>query len=667
MTLLQPRPTLLAVASLILSMQGSNAIALENTPRMLVDPPSMPILRSMNAVRSALLQSKSNTKANQAPNAMAPAPHEAVLDLNVTYTNGSIWNPTTNSYDKVKLRSYQGTDVKPTAPYIAPLIKIFPGETVRVTLNNKLPADDTCTNYKGDVNTPHCFNGTNLHSHGLWISPTGNSDNVLVSLNPGVSFQYEYNVPPDHPAGTFWYHPHRHGSTAIQVASGMAGAMIIQGTRPPTPSKNGDVDTLLKPTAAQSFKERVLVMQQVQYACYGADGKIKRNADDTYLCEKDDVGEIRNYDDFGFDAWAKSGRYTSINGEVLPTFGGAVAGQIERWRIVHAGIRDTINLQFRKLKDGVKMPVGLKSTEYATFVADNCSPTAIPQYLMAADGLTMASAMRTDVTTFQPGYRWDALMVFPTAGDYCVVDTTTPAAGNVAPSVSPVNLLGVVKVAKGKDVVGEITPYLTKELTQAAQVNMPADVRAKVSKDLLNKLSLASFVPHPTVKDSEVNGTQELTFFIDTKTTPNKYEIDGKPYDPARIDRQLVLGKVEEWTLRSDFVSHPFHIHVNPFQVVKILDPTGKDVSDPDAVDALGGFDPQYRGLKGVWKDTLWVKNGGTTPAGRYTIVVRTRYQRYIGEFVLHCHILDHEDQGMMQNVSIGVPDGKGGVAKGHH
>jgi hypothetical protein len=46
-----------------------------------------------------------------------------------------------------------------------------------------------------------------------------------------------------------------------------------------------------------------------------------------------------------------------------------------------------------------------------------------------------------------------------------------------------------------------------------------------------------------------------------------------------------------------------------------------------------------------------------------YTIKVRTRYQRYIGEFVLHCHILDYEDQGMMQNVEIPIPDGAGGIA----
>ena len=103
---------------------------------------------------------------------------------------------------------------------------------------------------------------------------------------------------------------------------------------------------------------------------------------------------------------------------------------------------------------------------------------------------------------------------------------------------------------------------------------------------------------------------------------------------------------------------------------MKILDPNGRDVSAPGAVDNAGsGVDPQYSGLKGVWKDTLWVKNidpaGG--PPGAYTIVIRTRYQRYIGDFVLHCHILDHEDKGMMQNVRIALPDGAGGTVSGHH
>ncbi len=61
----------------------------------------------------------------------------------------------------------------------------------------------------------------------------------------------------------------------------------------------------------------------------------------------------------------------------------------------------------------------------------------------------------------------------------------------------------------------------------------------------------------------------------------------------------------------------------------------------------------------GLWKDTIFVKQG-------YEVVTRTEYRRYIGDFVLHCHILDHEDQGMMQNVRIGVGDGSGGIAQAH-
>jgi FtsP/CotA-like multicopper oxidase with cupredoxin domain len=186
----------------------------------------------------------------------APSPAEArevVFDLNVVYTKSHLWNPTDNRPDTVYLRSYQGEGVNPDAPFVAPLIEMYPGQTVRMTLNNKLPKDPNCPVSGGSANVPHCFNGTNMHSHGLWINPSGNGDNVTISINPGVSFQYEYNVPPDHPAGTFWYHSHRHGSTALQVSSGMAGPLIIRGTRPPTTSAHGDLDTLLKRSAAKPF------------------------------------------------------------------------------------------------------------------------------------------------------------------------------------------------------------------------------------------------------------------------------------------------------------------------------------------------------------------------------------------------------------------------------
>jgi len=205
-------------------------------------------------------------------------------------------------------------------------------------------------------------------------------------------------------------------------------------------------------------------------------------------------------------------------------------------------------------------------------------------------------------------------------------------------------------------------------------------VKAKVVADLQDGLKLSHFTPHPDIGDDEVKGPQQdLVFFINTKPKPGEpvtFDVgtsqdDLHPYDPKRIDRVLKLGDAQTWVLQSHFASHPYHIHVNPFQIVKILDPNGKDVSEAGTIDdADGTVDPQYAGLKGLWKDTLWVKSlipKVDYPKGVYQIHIRTRYERYIGEFVLHCHILDHEDQGMMENVAIRVPDGAGGTTSGHH
>ncbi|MGS0742826.1 multicopper oxidase domain-containing protein [Glaciimonas sp. GG7] len=223
---------------------------------------------------------------------------------------------------------------------------------------------------------------------------------------------------------------------------------------------------------------------------------------------------------------------------------------------------------------------------------------------------------------------------------------------------------------------GDVISDLQTTLIAAAKANYPLAVRNKVVKELKDGLKLSSFVPHRTIDASEVTGKQTLTFNIDTTKEPLVYEVNGQPYDPSRIDRVLKLGGVDEWNLSSEFADHPFHIHVNPFQIVKILTPEGVDISGDDGVDPDKG-DSQYVGMKGVWKDTLYVKNttdpnDPTNPkkGGKYTIIVRTRYERYIGDIVLHCHILDHEDQGMMQNNRIALPDGQGGVASlhsGHH
>jgi len=610
---------------------------------VLEDPPLMHI---KTASTSTALLTAANSK-------------EKYFEWTVDFTKSKLWNPGTARWDNVNLRSYQGTGISPEAPFAAPTIVVSPGDTIRATLKNRLPKDDSCYDGKQPVNTPHCFNGTNMHTHGLWINPAGNSDNVLISINPGVDFQYEYNIPADHPAGTFWYHPHRHGSTAIQVASGMAGALIIKGNRNPTEETNGDIDTLLAPQ-----KERILLFQQIQYWCRG-DGSKKED----YICRENDEGKIDSIKAFSPGVWSDSGRFTSINGQVQPIIR-ATAGEVERWRMIHAGVRDSINLEFRKMKPNLNansLRTSLKESvkKPDNWIEENCPGEPLTQFIIAADGLTVPYIRQFETTVFQPGYRWDSLMVFPEAGDYCVIDGAAPASANVDRTASSRQLLGVVRVADGNP-TEEPGQVVVQTLAKNATEAYTREISTRVINDLIHRGSLAKFVPHAPV--TQVDGKQSLVFDINNKG----FVIDGEPYRPDRIDRELVLGTSDEWTLMSNLASHPFHIHVNPFEVVAVLDPNGKDVSGPDAVDDYdksAAPDVQYRGTKGLWKDTLWVKNVKLADDTRhsYKVIVRTRYQRYIGDFVLHCHILDHEDQGMMQNVRIGISDGRGGIAHGHH
>jgi L-ascorbate oxidase len=217
--------------------------------------------------------------------------------------------------------------------------------------------------------------------------------------------------------------------------------------------------------------------------------------------------------------------------------------------------------------------------------------------------------------------------------------------------------LGRVNVGIGQDPGNDLKAFLQAQLVAAADRTMPAAVRQKVRADLLDNLRLTSFIPHPDVADAEIKGQQTLEFRI-VLGPKTLFQVDGKSYDPDRIDRTLQLGSADEWTLTagtSPPAGHPFHIHVNPFQIMSILNPKGVDVSTDGEPS-----DPQYAGLRGTWRDTLFVKPG-------YHVIMRTRYQRYIGAFVLHCHVLDHEDQGMMQNIRIAITEGMGGVAAAHH
>src|SRR5947209_1563101 len=134
------------------------------------------------------------------------ASHDGVLALTLTAARGQVQV----GGRRVTAEVYNGS-------YVPPTLRVQPGDVVRLRLVNAL--DET----------------TNLHMHGLAVSPLGASDNVFLHIAPGRAQDYEIRIPATHAPGLYWYHPHPHGRSDEQVRNGMSGALIVEGLLDPFP------------------------------------------------------------------------------------------------------------------------------------------------------------------------------------------------------------------------------------------------------------------------------------------------------------------------------------------------------------------------------------------------------------------------------------------------
>ena len=117
--------------------------------------------------------------------------------------------------------------------YIPPTLRVRPGDTIKLRLANALAEP------------------TNLHTHGLSVSPRGNSDNIFLTVAPGRSQDYEFRLPTNHPSGLFWYHPHPHGFSDEQTRNAMSGALIVDGLLDSFPT-------------LRHLRERLLLLKDLQ-------------------------------------------------------------------------------------------------------------------------------------------------------------------------------------------------------------------------------------------------------------------------------------------------------------------------------------------------------------------------------------------------------------------
>ena len=149
------------------------------------------------------------------PGSLRAEPSDTLVQPTVIASqNGVLTATLTAAPGQVQLGAVSFPGFLYNGAYLPPLLRANMGDVMRIEFRNALSDDPS-----------------NLHFHGMAVSPQGNSDNVFIHVHPGESFSYNVHIPvrDRQGAGLFWYHPHAHGIVARQVLGGMSGGIVING------------------------------------------------------------------------------------------------------------------------------------------------------------------------------------------------------------------------------------------------------------------------------------------------------------------------------------------------------------------------------------------------------------------------------------------------------
>ena len=428
-----------------------------------------------------------------------------------------------------------------------PTWELRAGDVLKVQLHNDLPALPDGMNMM-HPNRPHQWTTTNLHTHGLHVSPSGNADNPFLSIQPGSTFDLEIPLPKDHQAGIFWYHPHRHGATCQQLRGGMAGAIIVRG----------DLDRVPEIAAA---KERVMFLQAIEL---GPDFVLP-----------DPIPNPTKSEAY----FPRSHIFWTVNGTMNPTIT-MYPGEVQRWRIANAA-------------EG-KL-AGLRLTGHRF-------------HQIAWDGMTMSAPLVSDSIELAAANRVEVLVQAERPGTYDLV--LQPGS-----SQHP-NMIGMESAADD----------------QATQELAPRVVATVVVAGSGRTMPLPQSLPAYDPPIRPIAATRTVRYTVARSPTGEfiSFGIDGHAFDEANRPYRAQLGTAEEWTVVNDSDDqheHSFHIHVNPFKVTAV---NGKPLTVP------------------LWRDTYLLPPG---KGGSFTF--QTNFDDFTGTFVEHCHVVSHEDLGMMESIEV--------------
>jgi FtsP/CotA-like multicopper oxidase with cupredoxin domain len=482
----------------------------------------------------------------------------------------------------------------------SPTLRLSPGDLLILNLKNDLtdpgPGAAAAAHQHAHADAKEtgnpCTSGlmsatsTNLHFHGLTIPPVCHQDDVIrTSIQPGdAPFQYRFRIPPNEPPGLYWYHPHIHGFSKVQVLGGASGALIVEGIERATNEVAG-------------LPERVLVIRDRDLLNPNAPPSKSEPVLPKMLIDRD--GDAAN-NGTGFGKPAKD---LSINFVPVPypDYPPAVIEmkpeERQLWRVLNASAITYLNLELRFNR--IPQPLGLVALD----------GVPLNQNGKAGDSVSWQTHLGVP-----PGARVEFIVKGPALGVTGFFVTRSVDTGPGGEN-DPNRAIATV-------VASERAHEPRSKLAASPQPLLPLSVPWLGDETPVRTRKL--YFSEKPLKPDDPNSPMEFYITVDGQ---KPVVFDMKSGLPNIVAEQ---GTVEDWIIenRSNEL-HAFHIHQLHFM---LLDYVGRHVNEPFLRDTVNV--PYY--------------NGRALEYPSVKLRMDFRDPNTVGTFLYHCHLLEHEDGGMM-------------------
>ena len=433
-----------------------------------------------------------------------------------------------------------------------------------------------------------------IHWHGFKIPAImdGGPD-VPVKANDSKVYSFTMNQP----ASPLWFHPHPDMQTGKQVYMGLAGVYLVEDEI----SKKLEADKML-PSAE---KDVVLLVQ-----------------DRRFDSEKNAVRELL-YKTKMMDSDGMKGDTILVNGSVMPKLN--VETTQYRFRLYNVSNAKTYDFAF---SDGRKFKIvgtdgGLLNKPVEV---DHIMLGAAERVELIAD--FSQDAVGSKVLMVSRPYKADMMSMMGGNSNETEMNMEDNGIG-----------LTIMRFDVSKEVTDDITLYTN--LPSNAEIATRLDPTTAVNAGNSRKFVMSMYNGANGSEMGNMNENQDMNNGnmgqgmngnqgMNNGNMNMTFAINGKIFDPNRVDEFVGAGTTEIWEIKNmSPMAHPFHAHAIQYQ---ILDRNGVPATGTD----LG------------WKDTFLVQPGETVRIiGKFEAV-------NVGDYMYHCHILEHEDAGMMGYFRVG-------------